>query len=211
MDIFEELKNKKDCHTSYMPEKITRDDVEKIENEAVYVPNRDDLYSLISEVHDLFVKAAEENNVSYDTSTDYYEGKAFAYKNAAYIIEEKMKKLYTPLACPSEGSFVGWKKAIFFTNSIRRGECLVKLEILADSKRLSTATLKCRCNKAKVLDIIALNNANMKISEAVSQCDHNFVYRVGEIVSVDNYDDDRWNECAPGIHFFINKQDAIDY
>lgn len=30
MDIFEELKNKKDCNTSYTPEKITRDDVEKL-------------------------------------------------------------------------------------------------------------------------------------------------------------------------------------
>ena len=97
MDIFEELKNKRpeDCQTAYIPEKITKDDVEEIENEAAYKPNRDDLYSLISEVHDLFVKAAEENKVSYDTPTDYYEGKAFAYGNAAYIIEEKMKKLYT--------------------------------------------------------------------------------------------------------------------
>lgn len=94
MDIFEELKNKRpeDCQTAYIPEKITKDDVEKIEKKQ---PTRDDLYSLISEVHDLFVKAAEENNASYDTPTDYYEGKAFAYKNAAYIIEEKMKKLYT--------------------------------------------------------------------------------------------------------------------
>lgn len=95
MDIFEELKNKKDCHTSYIPEKITRDDVEKIENEAVYVPNCDDLYSLISEVHKLFIKAAKENKEFHDTPFKYYEGKAFAYENAAYIIEEKMKKLYT--------------------------------------------------------------------------------------------------------------------
>lgn len=95
MDIFEELKNKKDCDTSYVPEKITKDDVKEIKNEAVYIPNRDDLYSLISEVHKLFIKAVEENKVSYDTPTDYYEGKAVAYENAAYIIEEKMKKLYT--------------------------------------------------------------------------------------------------------------------
>ena len=97
MDIFEELKNKRpeDCQTAYIPEKITKDDVEKIKNEAIYVPNHADLYSLISEVHKLFIKAAKENKESHEAPFEYYEGKAFAYGNAAYIIEEKMKKLYT--------------------------------------------------------------------------------------------------------------------
>lgn len=27
----------------------------------------------------------------------------------------------------------------------------------------------------------------------------------------DSFDEDRWNECSHGIHFFINKQEAIDY
>ena len=67
MDIFEELNNKKDCNTSYIPEKITRDDVEEIKNETVYKPNRDDLYSLITEVYKLFIKAAKENKESHAT------------------------------------------------------------------------------------------------------------------------------------------------
>ena len=36
-------------------------------------------------------------------------------------------------------------------------------------------------------------------------------YRVGEMAYPDSYDEDRWNECSHGIHFFINKQDAINY
>ena len=30
-------------------------------------------------------------------------------------------------------------------------------------------------------------------------------------VEVDNFCENRWNECAPGIHFFINRQEAINY
>ena len=44
-----------------------------------------------------------------------------------------------------------------------------------------------------------------------SNYDSSFAYRVGEIVSVDNFDTNRWNECAPGIHFFITRQEAVDY
>lgn len=33
----------------------------------------------------------------------------------------------------------------------------------------------------------------------------------GETVVPDSFDEDRWNECSNGIHFFITKQEAIDY
>ena len=36
-------------------------------------------------------------------------------------------------------------------------------------------------------------------------------YTVGEMVYPDTFDENRWNECSNGIHFFINKQEAIDY
>ena len=35
------------------------------------------------------------------------------------------------------------------------------------------------------------------------------LYKVGEMVYPDSFNEDRWNECSNGIHFFINKQDAI--
>ena len=70
--------------------------------------------------------------------------------------------------------------------------------------------MKCRCDKAKVLDIENIKTG-LKVMEVRSNYDSKFIYRVGEIVSVDNFDDDRWNECAPGIHFFMNKESAINY
>ena len=45
----------------------------------------------------------------------------------------------------------------------------------------------------------------------ISQHDRDFIYRVGEFVEVDNFDEDRWNECSTGIHFFITRQEAVEY
>ena len=105
------------------------------------------------------------------------------------------------LACPEEGSFIGYKKT---------SEYIVKLLIPEDAKRSSATTMKCRCDKAKVLEIKDIDTGE-KIEEIESNFDSEFIYKVGEIVSVDNFDDDRWNECAPGIHFFMNKENAINY
>ena len=111
------------------------------------------------------------------------------------------ENLVLPIACPEKGSFVGWKKCL--------GGLIVELEICADAKRSSATGRKCRCDKAKVLSVVDTDGNNLDY--AISGYDANFVYRVGEIVSVDNFDDNRWNECAQGIHFFITRQEAVDY
>ena len=107
-----------------------------------------------------------------------------------------------PIACPYTGEFIGWKKANGY---------IVKLLIPEDAKRLSATGRKCRCNKAKVLEIQVLDGRRADISEVRSGYDHDFVYTAGETVQVDNFDDDRWNECSTGIHFFITREEAVDY
>ena len=87
---------------------------------------------------------------------------------------------------------------------------LVKLEIPKDAKRSSATTRKCRCSKAKIISITGIVT-RQEYDEAFSQRDKRFVYRVGETVVPDSFDEDRWNECSNGIHFFITKQEAIDY
>ena len=112
---------------------------------------------------------------------------------------------YVPLVCPSDGAFVGWKKVI------NRFRYIVKLEIPEDAKRSSTTTRKCRCDKAKVLDIMNFDTKE-HVEQVVNKAyDQETLYKVGKMVYPDKFDDDRWNECSNGIHFFINKQDAIDY
>ena len=105
------------------------------------------------------------------------------------------------IQCPEEGSFIGYKKV---SNKI------IKLLILEDSKRSSATSRKCRCDKAKVLSIESVDGEEM-FTEVKSDFDSNFIYKVGEIVKVDNFCEDRWKECAAGIHFFITRQEAINY
>lgn len=106
------------------------------------------------------------------------------------------------LQCPETGSFIGYKKAHGY---------IVELEILADAKRSSATSRKCRCSAAKVLSITTISGKSTKVKEIASNRDSNFVYRVGEIVRVDCFDENRWNECSTGIHFFITRSEAERY
>ena len=113
---------------------------------------------------------------------------------------------FIPLYCPSDGAFIGWKKV---TNN---GECyLVKLEIPEDAKRSSATGTKCRCDKAKVLEISLIGTGATATEIVNNSYTPSVTYKVGEMVYPDSFEDDRFIECTHGIHFFINKQEAIDY
>ena len=109
---------------------------------------------------------------------------------------------YIPLACPSEGAFTAWKKV--------GGKYLVKLQIPEDARRCSATTRKCRCDKAMVLDITSLDG-NKHYDEVTNNRYNETIYKVGEFVYPDSFDENRWNECSNGIHFFANKEEAINY
>ena len=108
---------------------------------------------------------------------------------------------YIPIFCPSDGAFIGWKKVSGY---------LIKLLIPEDAKRSSATTEKCRCDKAKVLDIRDIET-NKQVDEITNRNYVDTTYKIGEMVYPDSFDDNRWNECSHGIHFFVNKQDAINY
>ena len=108
----------------------------------------------------------------------------------------------TYMACPTDGSFIGWKKASGY---------IVKLQIPEDARRSSAGGEKCRCDKAFVIEIQNIDGSNADIETICSDHDENFVYAVGATVDVSDFDDDRWNECAPGIHFFIDRRAAVEY
>ena len=108
----------------------------------------------------------------------------------------------TYMACPTDGSFIGWKKASGY---------IVKLQIPEDARRSSAGCEKCRCDKAFVIEIQNIDGSNAYIETICSDHDENFVYAVGATVEVSDFDDDRWNECAPGIHFFIDRRAAVEY
>ena len=123
----------------------------------------------------------------------------------AYLIRADLggAKLDWPLACQEKGSFIGYKKC--------RNNLIVELEIPEDAYRCSATSKKCRCSKAKVLSITNLDGSESTSNVAVSKYDSSFVYRIGETVEVTDFDQNRWNECSTGIHFFINREDAVKY
>ena len=109
---------------------------------------------------------------------------------------------YIPLACPSDGAFIAWKKVAGH---------LVKLEIPEDARRCSATTNKCRCDKAKVLEITRIEDGAITDEIVNRSYNPSVTYKVGEMVFPDSFDENRWNECSHGIHFFINKDEAINY
>lgn len=106
------------------------------------------------------------------------------------------------LSCPTEGSFIGWKKA---------SGHIVKLRIPEDARRSSATGRKCRCDKAYVMEIQNMDGTKATEDTVRSDHDKNFVYTVGATVEVPDFDDNRWSECAPGIHFFIDRREAVEY
>lgn len=100
------------------------------------------------------------------------------------------------------GELLVWKKA--------RDDRLVHLKVPAEAKR--TAALvgrKCRAEFAVVVAITSV--AGETFQDAVSMHDCDVIYRVGETIRPDSYDDDIRVECTHGIHFFLTREEAEAY
>ena len=115
---------------------------------------------------------------------------------------------FIPLICPEKGSFTAFKKA--YTNNYEG--VVVELEIPSNAKRSSGTSRKCRASEAKVINIYQHSDNEWKINNDLSPYgfhDESFIYRVGKTAIPDSFDDDRWNECSNGIHFFMSFEEAV--
>ena len=112
-----------------------------------------------------------------------------------------------------DGDIIGWKKA--YVANMPPTPVIVKLLIPSDAKRSNSTGRKCRANKARILDLQDLQdrqgNSLPPDTTAYSSFDPDFTYKKGETVHVEDFDTNRWNECAPGIHFFITRIEAVEY
>ena len=135
-----------------------------------------------------------------DLSATNFNNANLKYANLKDIKYNECTSFFA-LQCPEKGSFIGYKKA--------RGK-IVELLITEDAKRSSATTRKCRCSKAKVLSITNVGNT-VEYKEVHSDFNYSFVYRVGEIVEVKDFDEDRWKQCSTGIHFFLTRDEAVNY
>jgi hypothetical protein len=112
---------------------------------------------------------------------------------------------------PDEGDIIGWKKA-WTDDTMPPKSVIVKLLIPSDAQRSNATGRKCRASTARVLDLQdKQGNSLPSDTTAYSGHDTDFTYKKGETVHVEDFDTNRWNECATGIHFFITRIEAVEY
>ena len=100
-----------------------------------------------------------------------------------------------------DGDIIGWKK-------LRNG-LIAKLLIPVKAKRSNATGRKCRAEYAKVLEIW---NGEESVKRGESGYEDGFLYIVGKTVKPSQpFDDNRWDECSTGIHFFITRLEAEKY
>ena len=109
---------------------------------------------------------------------------------------------FVPLSCPDTGAFIAWKRA---------GAYIIKLFVPGDARRLSATGRKCRCDKVTVVAIENEDGTPAKVTEVCSDYDSSFKYSVHAHLVVEDFCEDRWKECSEGIHFFINREEAVNY
>ena len=125
-----------------------------------------------------------------------------------------------PMVCPEEGEFIGYKSLLISNKKYRYGSntnshVIGKILIPADAKRSSAFSKKCRCSKAKLLELYSLDDMKPFVlgrgDTLHSEYATYFTYEIGKEVCSDSWDDNRWNECSNGIHFFMNYNEAVEY
>jgi len=119
-----------------------------------------------------------------------------AYLRWADLREADLREAELPHFQIADGDLIGWGK---------KGGHIVKLRIPADAKR--TASLVGRKCRAEWVDVLEIEGAD----ECHSSGGVGSVYRVGETVRPDSYDDDIRVECTHGIHFFQTRQEAEEW
>lgn len=154
----------------------------------------------------------------YDCDFERAELPPFFHPNT---MEDCINVPYMPMACPEEGEFIGYKIAsseqrictsgfVMPYENLGPANVLVTLKIPADARRSSAGGRKCRCDKAKVIGL-EFFGTHEGANVAYSKFDARFEYHIGEEISVPDFDENRWHECASGIHFFINRKEALQY
>jgi hypothetical protein len=99
--------------------------------------------------------------------------------------------------CPEVGQFTGFKKV---------NGAIITLMIPADAKRVNAyGSRKCRAEFAHVLHV------DMKDYKGHLAAHNGFVYPTSGLVTPDKFDPDPRVECSYGIHFFMTRDEAVEY
>ena len=95
-----------------------------------------------------------------------------------------------------EGDLIGWGK--------KDGK-IVKLLIPSEARRSCATTRKFRAEFALCLEVEGAEIAIVENRWGITE------YKPGHWVRPHEWDEDRWNECSGGIHFFLSREEAEDW
>jgi len=113
---------------------------------------------------------------------------------------EKIRHLFSILP---EGELIVWKKL--------RDGYVAKLLIPTKAKRVNAlSSRKCRFEYAKVIKIYS-SRRKIFHGEVAGLHDSTFMYKEGETVRPDSFNDSPLIECSNGIHAFITRKEAEEY
>ena len=122
-----------------------------------------------------------------------------AYLKGAYLEGAKNSELACAIVTIlPEGDLIGWKKC-------RDGE-IAKLRIPSDAKRSNATGRKCR---AEFVEVLEMFNGDEGRSTSCAPSSEILIYKKGAIVKcVKPFDENRFEECSSGIHFYITRIEA---
>ena len=123
--------------------------------------------------------------------------------NQDKVITDEETQWYK-MRCPEEGeAFIAWKCC----TDLR----VVMMLVPRDAKRCMATMETGRASKVKVLKITSIDESE-NFTWAQSTVDPDFYYEVGKWLEPANgFQEDRWKDSSPGIHFFLDRQQCVDY
>ena len=124
------------------------------------------------------------------------------------LIDETTKGL-PKLECPKTGAFIAYKK-VFEIGTDRT--LIAKLLIPEHAKRTSATSRKCRASEALPIEFLFIHGLKSDVTKVHSWYDTDFIYELDKpVIPKEEFNEDRWNDCSSGIHFFMTFEDAVHY
>ncbi len=149
---------------------------------------------------ELLFEYKKENNSIKETLLEAF--KRGTDLQEAYPQGKDLQRIYNQTTILPEGELIVWKKL--------QNNLVAKLLIPTKAKRINAiGRRKCRFEYAKV---IAIYDNKKKVKEGIGLYIKTItIYKEGEFIYPDSFDDSPLIECSHGIHGFITKQEAIDF
>lgn len=108
-------------------------------------------------------------------------------------------------------------KYAFVDYNNKKTNCIIEMELPRDAKVASDGAKKYRCDKLipKKVYINQDDEKNYSMEIKIDKCfsvhDNNYIYYIDQLCKEINFDNNLDKVCVPGLHYFLTKENAIEY